>query len=178
MPGQGSVRHSLRRALHTSHGLNRITARPSHEISDTPLSPPRNPHRAGPGCAAPDQSLPEQQAGAGSPGHQRSLSIHARVQVPQISRPVLPGLRRTPQLPPPSLPPSPLPPSPARSGRSPEIAPPPEDRDRAGHLASRMTLIGLIPAQAILASASPDRTHSGAWWPASPCRGCSRKEIS
>src|SRR5215203_1992368 len=38
----------------------------------------------------------------------------------------------------------------------------PEDRDRAGHLASRMTPIGLIPVQAILAGASPDRTPTRA----------------
>ena len=78
--------------------------------------------------------LLEQQAGAGPPRHQRPLPAHAGLQMPTISRPVLPGSRRTPQLSPP-----PLPPSPARSRRPPETAPPPEDRDRAGHLGSRMT---------------------------------------
>src|SRR3954470_11204723 len=76
--------------------------------------------------------------------------------MPPIRRPVLPGPRRTAQLPPLSLPP----PS-TRARRLPQIAPPPEDRDRAGHLASRMTPIGLIPVQAILAGASPDRTAAG-----------------
>ena len=38
--GQSTVRHPLRRALHTSHGLNRIN-RPTHthEISDTAAAP-------------------------------------------------------------------------------------------------------------------------------------------
>src|SRR3954468_22925780 len=43
---------------------------------------------------------------------------------------------------------------------APQIASPPEDRDRAGHLASRVTPDRLIPAQAILVGASPDRTLS------------------
>src|SRR5215207_7670213 len=38
------------------------------------------------------------------------------------------------------------------------LTPPPENRDGAGHLASRVTLDRLIPAQAILVGASPDRT--------------------
>src|SRR5215211_2600606 len=45
--GQGSVRHPLRRALHPSHGLNRIN-RPTHthQISDTavPNSQPARKH--------------------------------------------------------------------------------------------------------------------------------------
>src|SRR3954465_13570520 len=65
--------------------------------------------------------------------------------------------------------PQPTPPPPRDfPRRSPQTAPPPEDRDRAGHPAGRMTRIGLIPAQAILAGASPDRTPgSGATWDAS-----------
>jgi putative transposase len=55
--------------------------------------PPGDPDRARPGCAAPDQCLLEQQAGAGPPGHQRSLPAHAGLQMPQIGRPVLPCLR-------------------------------------------------------------------------------------
>src|SRR5205085_1933844 len=43
-------------------------------------------------------------AGARPSGHQRPLSIHAGLQVLEISRPVLPSPRRTAQLPPPSLP--------------------------------------------------------------------------
>ena len=46
--------------------------------------PPRDPDRAGQRCAVPDQCLPEQQAGAGSPRHQRPLSAHAGLQMPQI----------------------------------------------------------------------------------------------
>ena len=65
---------------------------------------------------------------------------------------------------------SPLPPPPTRARRLPQIAPPPEDRDRAGHLASRMTRIGLIPVQAILAGASPDRTNSWTTAPLSTMR--------
>src|SRR3954447_5383616 len=75
--------------------------------------------------------------------------------MPTISRSVLSRLRRTPQLPPLSLPPPP-----ACSRRSPQTPPPPEECDRAGHLASRVTPDRLIPAQAILVGASPDRTCS------------------
>ena len=48
------------------------------------VTPPRDPDRAGQRCAVPDQCLPEQQAGAGSPRHQRPLSAHAGRQMPQI----------------------------------------------------------------------------------------------
>src|SRR4051794_31726023 len=40
-----------------------------------------------------------------------------------------------------------------------QTAPPPEECDGAGHPAGRVTLDWLIPAQAILAGASADRTH-------------------
>src|SRR3954469_116359 len=56
--------------------------------------------------------------------------------------------------------PSPLlPPPPACSRRSPQTPPPPEECDGGGYPAGRVTLDWLIPAQAILAGASPDRTH-------------------
>src|SRR3954447_13928719 len=42
--------------------------------------------------------------------------------------------------------------------RLPQTAPPPEECGRAGHFASRVIPDWLIPAQAILAGASPDRT--------------------
>ena len=88
-----------------------------------------------------------------SPGHQRPLPAHAGLQMPPICRSVLPRPRRTAQLPPPALPPSS-----ARSRRPPQTAPPPEDRDSAGHLASRLIPIDFISAQARLAGASPNRT--------------------
>ncbi len=87
-----------------------------------------------PGGATPDQCLLEQQARTGPPRHQRPLPSHARVQVPEISRPVLPGLRRSPQL---SSPPHP-PPS-TRSRRSPQTPVPPSHNDRAGHPGNRVT---------------------------------------
>ena len=49
-------------------------------------------------------SLPEQQAGSGSPGHQRPLSTYAGLQVPEIGCSVLSRLRRTAQLSPPAAP--------------------------------------------------------------------------
>src|SRR3954463_9810735 len=51
--------------------------------------PAGDPHRVGQRRTTSDQRLLEQQAGAGSPRHQRSLPIHAGLQVPEISRPVL-----------------------------------------------------------------------------------------
>src|SRR4051812_14143978 len=65
---------------------------------------------------------------------QTTLTIHAGLQVLEISVPVLPSLRRTSQLPPLSLPSSST-----CSRRSPQTAPPPEECDRADHPAGRMT---------------------------------------
>src|SRR3954465_15232179 len=71
-----------------------------------------------------------------------------------IGRPVLPGPRRTAQLPPP-----PLPPPSACSRRPTQTAPPPEECDGAGHLASRMTPDCPHPSSGDTAGASPDRTQ-------------------
>jgi len=51
--------------------------------------PPGDPHRAGQGGAAPAQPLPEQQAGTGPPGFEGPIPVHARLQVPTLSRPVV-----------------------------------------------------------------------------------------
>ena len=72
-------------------GGHRGDTGPGHDGRPRQL-PPGDPDRAGQGRAAPDQPLPEQQAGAGSPGHQRPIPTHAGLQVPEISRPVLPRL--------------------------------------------------------------------------------------
>jgi hypothetical protein len=69
-----------------------LPLRPGGDWRDTGLGhdrwpqqlPPRDPDRAGQRCAESDQGLPEQQAGAGSPRHQRPLSAHAGLQMPQI----------------------------------------------------------------------------------------------
>src|SRR4029453_17708972 len=126
--------------------------------------PAGDPHRVGQAGAAPDQPLQEQRAGTGPPRPQGPLPAHARLQVPEIGRPVLPRSRRAPRLPPP-----PLPPQPARPRRPPP-APPPPDRDRAGYLGSRLTARRLQLGTAILAGTSADRTcalprpHGHARW--------------
>lgn len=112
---------------------DRRDTRPGHDRRPRQLSS-GDPDRVGQACAAPDQSLPEQPAGAGSSRHQRPISVHAGLQMPQISIPVLPGLRRTAQLPPLSLPPQPV-----RSRRLPQTPIPPPHRDGAGHPGSRVT---------------------------------------
>ena len=93
--------------LSVRKGGDRHHAGPGHDGRPRQL-PPSDPHRAGQARAAPMQSLSEQQAGTGPPRHQRPLPAHAGLQMPPISRPVLPGPRRTPQLPPLSLPPQPV----------------------------------------------------------------------
>src|SRR3954469_3746443 len=65
---------------------------PGHDRRPRQL-PPRDPHRAGQARAAPMQSVSEQTAGAGLLGHQRPIPADAGLQMPQIGRPVLPGLR-------------------------------------------------------------------------------------
>ena len=71
---------------------DRRDAGSGHDRRPRQLSP-SDPHRAGQRCAAPDQSLLEQQAGARPPRHQRSLPAHAGLQVPPISRSVLLRIR-------------------------------------------------------------------------------------
>ena len=122
------------KAFFRSEGGDRHHPRPGHDRRPRQL-PAGDPDRAGSRCAAPDQPLQEQRAGTGSPRSQGPLPAHAGFRVPPIGRPVLPGLRRAPQLPPP-----PLPPQPARPRRPPSTAPAPQDHDRAGH--PRSGLIG------------------------------------
>jgi hypothetical protein len=79
-------------AFFRSEGRHGHHAGPGHDRRPRQLSP-GDPHDFGQRCAAPDQLLPEQQAGAGPPGHQRPIPAHAGLQVPPISGSVLPGLR-------------------------------------------------------------------------------------
>src|SRR3954452_21191006 len=62
---------------------DRLDTGPGHDQRPRQL-PPSDPHRTRQECAAPDQRLLEQPAGAGSSGHQRSLSTHAGLQMPAI----------------------------------------------------------------------------------------------
>ena len=80
---------AAKRVLPLRQGGHRHHSRPGHDRRSRQL-PPGDPDRAGQGGAAPDQPLPEQQAGAGPPGHQRPIPTHARLQVSEIGRPVLP----------------------------------------------------------------------------------------